>query len=491
MNEEYRNGISTIEPYCVLKTVLHNLWMIIFAGIIGFLAATMVLEVTFAPQYTSSLTFVVTARSGTNTYYTDSNAAKQTAATFSELLQSSLMKRIAARELSMSSLTGDITAEQTGDTNLITVTATADNPKDAFLIIKAVENNYAEVSDYISKTTVLRVLDSPSVSTTASNAENVKSTARICGFGCALLMLAVIIWLFLGRNTVQNREGARTKLDARLIAVIPHEQDRNVKLSKRFGKRGKLSENLVISAPTRSYGFCESIRMISARLEHENENGNSVFMFTSISESEGKSTVSANTAISLCSKGYRVLLIDVDTRKPTQKRMLLKDTDVFMDFGAMFANESFTPKEIIANAYHIKRLGLDTLLNDKQYLSVSDKLMSDRMAEIIKAAKEKYDFVIIDTPPMGYFADSEAMTEFSDASILVARQDVAPAEDINDGIDTLRSGNAKLLGVILNDTRYLFSKTSVYGYGSYGYGKRKRYGYGYGNYSADNKAQKD
>lgn len=494
MNEDNKSFISTIEPYCVLKAVLHNLWMIIFAGIIGFLAATMVLEMAFAPQYTSTITFVVTSRSGTTTYYTDTSAAKQTAATFSELLQSSLMKKIAAEELNTGSISGDITAEQTGETNIITVTATADNPKDAFQIIKAVENNYAEISDYISRTAVLRVLDRPRVSATAANAASTRDTAVKCGYICALAMLAAIVWLFISRETVQNREGAKVKLDARLIAVIPHEQNGGIGLFKKSGKKKKLSESLLISAPTRSYGFCESMRMVSARLEHEKEKGNSVFMFTSISESEGKSTVSANTAISLCNKGYKVLIIDVDTRKPAQKRLLLKNNEVFKDFGAMFENESYTPAEIVANVYHMKQSGLDTLLNVKPYRSVSEKLLSDRMAEIIRIAKEKYDYVIIDTPPMGYFADSEAMTEVSDAAILVARQDVAPAEDINDGIDTLQSSNAKLLGVVLNDVHYLLPSASVYGYGSYGYGRRKSgygRGYGYGDYSTGNKARKD
>jgi len=471
---------SAVEPYCVLKAIAHNLWMVIFAGVIGLLAATMILNVTVTPQYSSSMTLVVSARSGASTYYSDTTAAGQTAATFSELLQSSLMKNIVAKEMGVSSISGSISASQVGDTNLITVTATADNPKEAFLIVKAVENNYAEVSDYISRTAVLRVLDSPSVSTSAYNNSDIKRNAKISGLVCAGLMLVAILWIFISRDTVQNREGAKRKLDARILTVIPHEYDRGKKLVKGFDRRKRRSENLLINAPTRSYGFCESMRMISARLEHEKEKGSSVFMFTSITESEGKSTVSANTAISLCNKGYKVLLIDVDTRKPAQKKLLLKDTDLFEDFGAMFENESFTPEEIVNKAYRIKLYGLDILANAKPYLSVLDKLSSDRMAEIIKLAKKKYDYVIVDTPPMGYFADSEVMSEYVDAAVLVVIQDIVPADDINEGIDSLKLGGADMLGVILNDVRYLFQSNSVYGYG-YGYGRSKKgYGYGYG-----------
>lgn len=482
---------GAIEPYCILKTVLHNLWMIVCAGIIGLLVSSMVLAISFAPEYTSSLTFVVSSRSGVTTYNVDTTAAAQTAATFSKLLQSSLMKNIAAEEMGVSSISGDISAEQVAETNLITVNATADNPKDAFLIIKAVEKNYAKVSDYISRTAVLRVLDSPSVSTTPSNIESTRKLTMACGGACGFLMLALVIFIFIKRDTVQNREGAKQKLDGRLLAVIPHEYDKGRNVLKILDRKKKQSENLLIDAPTRSYGFCESMKMVSARLEHEKEKGNTVFMFTSISESEGKSTVSANTAISLCEKGYKVLLIDMDTRKPAQRKLLLKDIDHFTDFGAMLENESLTPNEVIAKAFCIKKHGLNVLLNNRPYLAVADKLFSGRMAEILNIARKKFDYVIIDTPPMGYFADSEAMTEYADGAVLVVRQNIVPAGDINDGIDNIQNGKAKFLGVILNDAQYLFPSASVYGYGSYGYSKKmSRYGYGYGYGSSENAKKK-
>lgn len=494
MKDKKIKDINTIEPYCVLRAVIRNILMIIMAGIIGFLMSTIVIELTFVPQYASHITFVVTARSGATTYYTDTSAASQAAATFSELLESSLMKKVVAEDLGVNKLTGTIAAEQVAETNLITVTATADNPKDAFLIIKAVEDNYAEVSDYISKATVLRILDNPKVPTVPVNMENTRRNTILFGVACALAMLATIIWMFIQRDTIQNREGAKAKLETKLMAVIPHENN----LSGRSRDKKKLSESLLITAPTRSYGFCESVRMVSVRLENEKDKGNSVFMFTSISESEGKSTVSANTAISLCDRGYKVLLIDIDKRKPAQKKILLKENSIFTDFGAMFDDERYTPAEIVDQAFYIRQYGLFALLNNKPYITAIEKLASSRMAEIIRIAKEKYDFVIIDTPPMGYFADSEAMAEYADCSVLVVRQDVVPADDINDGVDTLQAGKAKLLGVVLNDVRYLMPTTSVYGYGygygkyGYGFGKKKnmsRYGYGYGNYtvSDDNK----
>lgn len=93
---------------------------------------------------------------------------------------------------------------------------------------------------------------------------------------------------------------------------------------------------------------------------------------------------------------------------------------------------------------------------------------------MVALAREQYDYVIIDSPPLGFFSDSELLSDLSDASVLVVRQDTVPAPEINDAIDALRAGKAEFLGCILNDMSHLTAYSAGYGYG-YGY-----YGYGYG-----------
>ena len=101
-------------------------------------------------------------------------------------------------------------------------------------------------------------------------------------------------------------------------------------------------------------------------------------------------------------------------------------------------------------------------------------------AKVVALARERYDYVIIDSPPLGFFSDSELLSDLSDASVLVVRQDTVPAPEINDAIDALRAGKAEFLGCILNDMAHLAAWSSGYGYG---YGK-KYDKYGYGQHSA-------
>ena len=99
-----------------------------------------------------------------------------------------------------------------------------------------------------------------------------------------------------------------------------------------------------------------------------------------------------------------------------------------------------------------------------------------------------FDFVLLDTPPMGYFVDAEALAEKADASMIVVRQDRTPAAEINETIDTLRTCKARYLGCILNDITFSFTEGYGgygYGYGHYGYGR-----YGYGRYGKKHTKQK-
>ena len=104
----------------------------------------------------------------------------------------------------------------------------------------------------------------------------------------------------------------------------------------------------------------------------------------------------------------------------------------------------------------------------------AELLSGDTMDTLIQQLRV-FDYVIIDTPPMGMFPDAEILAEKVDASMLVVRQDYTAACDINDAVDTLRRCRSGFLGCILNDMLVL--PHYQYGYGSrYGYGSKYNYG---------------
>ena len=576
--DENNQGLqwSHIEPLCILRALARQLWMLLLAALTCAMAAWIVLTCFVTQQYTSSTTFSVTTRTS-NLYYTNITAAADVAASYSQLLQSRVLRQTMEQNLGMP-LNGAVTAQQLGETNLIRVTVTADTPRQALVLLKAVSDNYGSLSAHVSSTAVLSQLNSPSLSVAPSRSYNVPKICLMAAIAGAALTALGVAWASVSSGTVQTQEGARSDLDAKIISTVPHEGRRTRKLlgwfddrrrerrARRGGKR--LRRNLNISSPAISFAFTESIHRIAEKFQHEHAKGRRVFLFSSVSAAEGKSTLAANTAISLASRGVNVLFIDLDLRRPVQSEMLglsvkqknelgtlltesaapekilsaavtdpatglhsllstksytdviellasdqlakvvalarerydyviidspplgffsdsellsdLSDASVLVVRLGTLLTESAAPEKILSAAVTDPATGLHSLLSTKSYTDVIELLASDQLAKVVALARERYDYVIIDSPPLGFFSDSELLSDLSDASVLVVRQDTVPAPEINDAIDALRAGKAEFLGCILNDMAHLAAWSSGYGYG---YGK-KYDKYGYGQHSA-------
>lgn len=489
--EEKNRGLqwSHIEPYCLLRTLLRQLWMLLMAGAACAMAAWIVLSCFVTQQYTSSTTFAVTARAST-LYYTNITAAADMASSYTQLLQSRVLRQTMEQDLGMP-LDGTVTAQQLGETNLIRVTVTADTPRQALVLLKAVSDNYGSLSAHVSSTAVLSQLNSPSLSVAPSRSYNVPRICLMAAIAGAALTALGVAWASVSSGTVQTQEGARSDLDAKIISnegrrtrkLLGWMDDRRERQARRGGKR--LRRNLNISSPAISFAFTESIHRIAEKFQHEHARGRRVFLFSSVSAAEGKSTLAANTAISLASRGVSVLFIDLDLRRPVQSEMLGLSVKQKNELGTLLT-ESAAPEKILSAAVTDPATGLHSLLSTKSYTDVIELLASDQLAKVVALARERYDYVIIDSPPLGFFSDSELLSDLSDASVLVVRQDTVPAPEINDAIDALRAGKAEFLGCILNDMSHLtaYSAGYGYGYGYYGYGYGKKYDkYGYGHHS--------
>lgn len=487
--DENNQGLqwSHIEPLCILRALARQLWMLLLAALTCAMAAWIVLTCFVTQQYTSSTTFSVTTRTS-NLYYTNITAAADVAASYSQLLQSRVLRQTMEQNLGMP-LNGTVSAQQLGETNLIRVTVTADTPRQALVLLKAVSDNYGSLSAHVSSTAVLSQLNSPSLSVAPSRSYNVPRICLMAAIAGAALTALGVAWASVSSGTVQTQEGARSDLDAKIISTVPHEGRRTRKLlgwfddrrrerrARRGGKR--LRRNLNISSPAISFAFTESIHRIAEKFQHEHAKGRRVFLFSSVSAAEGKSTLAANTAISLASRGVNVLFIDLDLRRPVQSEMLGLSVKQKNELGTLLT-ESAAPEKILSAAVTDPATGLHSLLSTKSYTDVIELLASDQLAKVVALARERYDYVIIDSPPLGFFSDSELLSDLSDASVLVVRQDTVPAPEINDAIDALRAGKAEFLGCILNDMAHLAAWSSGYGYG---YGK-KYDKYGYGQHSA-------
>jgi capsular exopolysaccharide synthesis family protein len=417
------------------------------------------------------MTYAVTAHSDSHSPGASLTATKEVAAVLSEMLTTDMIyEGIRTADSRLKDFNGTITAQQVGETNFIIVNVVAFTPEQAFLALTTLTEVFPNVVDYISNRCSLAIMKAPAVSSAPVNAGNARRTAILAGVVGAMAMAVLICYMNIQRGTVQTRTGARQTLDAPIIASLEHER-KNRTLKSLIHR---VNKHVQVFSPTISFAYSEQISVINNQLEHEaDEKGRKMFMVTGIGESEGKSTVAGNIAAGLALRGHKVALLDCDLRKPAQNKFFDDTYSSAMPLNKMLA-QPFSYENMENCCVANQRLGLHMYFALRQDSRSVELLSGETMKHLLQALGN-YDFVIIDTPPMGMFPDAEVIADMVDATLLVVRQDYVPAMDINGTIDTLQKCKASFLGVVLNDMVEL--GYGVPGYGSY-YGYGRKYGYG-------------
>lgn len=458
-------NLSDISPICVARMLLRNLWMIVATAMIFAMGSSLVLSLGYEPVYQASMTYAVTSRLTSFSSANNLSASKEVASVMMELLETNVITdEIRQYSPELADFDGSITAAQVGDTNMLTVTAQASTPELAFRALDALVEIFPELSDYISQSSMAQVIRNPSVSAWPINQVNKTGMAKKCALAGGALMALLLCWMCVRRETIQTREGARHLLDAHILATVPHERkNRTLKAAIQ-----KATKGLQVFAPTTSYLYMEQINQICSRLEQENAaNGYRTFLITGVGENEGKSTIAGNVAAMLAMKGKKVALVDGDLRKPAMNRFFDGAYQSKLPLDQML-QQPFSRENLLECMVRHPRLGLYMLFCAKPVGKSMRLLTGDNMKHLLRNM-QVFDYVIIDTPPMGFFADAEALADQVDASILVARQDYTPACDLNDAADALRSAKSTFLGCVLNNMTGVRMSGNGYGYG-YGYG---------------------
>ena len=187
----------------------------------------------------------------------------------------------------------------------------------------------------------------------------------------------------------------------------------------------------------------EQYRKLAAAMHQaQRANGFKVMMVASALASEGKTLTTANLALTL-SESYRrnVLLIDGDLRRPSMHT-------VFQVAGSPGLSEGLISKEETSLPLH--RLGprLTLLPAGRPTSDPISALTADRMRRLIDEAREVFDWVIIDTPPIGLLTDASLVSSMADGVILVVKAESTPYEMVNRAVAAI--GRERLMGVVLN-----------------------------------------
>lgn len=186
--------------------------------------------------------------------------------------------------------------------------------------------------------------------------------------------------------------------------------------------------------------------------------------------SEGKSTTILNLAISFAETGSKVLLIDADMRRPSLARLLIETASP----GLSNVIVGFCEAE---DAIHKDvRPNLDVLFSGDVPPNPLELLGNPRMKAIIDSMSERYDYILVDTPPVSIVSDACEIANITDGVLFLVRQNSTEKEAVIRGVKQLELSNSRLLGFVLNG---IISENTK----GYKYRYRYRYRYKYGYYS--------
>ncbi|MDR2853916.1 MAG: polysaccharide biosynthesis tyrosine autokinase [Prevotellaceae bacterium] len=239
-------------------------------------------------------------------------------------------------------------------------------------------------------------------------------------------------------------------------------------------RHSKTTDPILVTKSPRS-SFTEMFRIIRTRIEFiVLRKTNIVILITSTESGDGKTYFATNLSAVYAMTKRKTLLIDMDIRKPSVLREFGKTTR----YGATdYLVGDCTLEEAIIQ---IEGLEYDILSAGTIPPNPGELVRSDRLKEMIDILRTKYDYIVMDTSPVGLVADSYALMSFTDINLFVVRQNKTSKAFAKRILTQLKADNIKNLYSVLNDANPHGSGGGYYSsrYGKYGeYGEYGSYGY--------------
>jgi capsular exopolysaccharide synthesis family protein len=227
----------------------------------------------------------------------------------------------------------------------------------------------------------------------------------------------------------------------------------------------------------------EIFRGMRTNIQFMMKENDKVIMFTSATSGEGKTFNAANLAVSFALLGKKTILLGLDIRKPALGRLFdIKDRAIGISnlLTKDSVNKEDLKSQICSSGINVN---LDMLLAGPTPPNPTELLARENMGQIMKMLREEYDYIIMDTAPVGLVSDTFQIAKHTDVTVFVCRADYTPKSSFAI-LNSLRAED-KLPNICIVINGIDMSKKKYgyyYGYGKYGKYGRYAYGYGYGRY---------
>lgn len=266
-----------------------------------------------------------------------------------------------------------------------------------------------------------------------------------------LIPLIIVFTLFFINNSIQNTDDISNLTQIPLIGVVGINKEKS---------------NLAVFDKPKS-PLSEAFRAIRSSLQFlykkQQVDGAKTLMITSSISGEGKTFCSVNIATVFALSEKRTVIVGLDLRKPK----LAEEFDLINQYGVV--NYLIRQKSLAEIVNKTKIPHLDVIFSGPIPPNPSELIIGETMKELIDELKINYDYIILDTPPVGLVSDALELIQFSDVTLYIVRQNYTKKEMIMLLNNRVKRGELNNVSIVLNGFENKAKYGSAYGYG-YGYG---------------------
>jgi succinoglycan biosynthesis transport protein ExoP len=449
-------------PSLTMGDLVRKNWLLVIASTVVGILGGLVFTANQTPLYSSSTQVYVsvdlTVTQSANDLLQGGNAAEQRVRSYLDLVTKSTVLEPVAEDLGVSrqSLAEQVSASSPARSVLIDISATSPDPQQARDIAEAVRERFQDVveneierpSGSDASSVTLLVTEPAEVPTTPSS-----PSIRTNGVLGAFLGILLGVGLAAGRVVLDTRIHRAADVEASfavpVVGSVPFVRD-------------AVDHPLIVKHVQRGRA-AEAFRTLRANLRFlDNGVPNRAFVVSSAQQSEGKSTTVTNLAVVLAETGARVALIDGDLRRPRVADIMGLEgavglTDVLI--GRFELDDVLQPW----GAHGLTVLPAGTVPPNP-----SELLGSAQMQLLVETLTSRFDYVLIDAPPVLPVADATLLGAITNGVLMVAAAKKSKRAELAAALRAFDIADVRCLGVVVTMTR---SKSTTDGYGSGYYGE--------------------
>ena len=337
--------------------------------------------------------------------------------------------------ISVSDIRNGLSISQYNETNILTMRLTWNNGEEGLLIWHAVVDAANKLLPQIEQVGRLQIFNEAETRLISSRTANIKTwmLLPVLGFGAGM-GFAVIELLI--RPTLINVKDVETVFGLETIGIIPYDH-------AYFANRASLLVADDKSSSEVAQNFSSSAYILRNRIGLKDKCH--CFYITSSTGQEGRTSVAANLAIQLSDMERHTLLIDFDYKNPMLGSLFLNKVDYGHSLNALYRGEIALDDSITTLTGYLDIL---PMVMDHNLIYLDSTII-----DVIATLRDRYQYIIIDAPPVGKESETLSLNQVADTVLFVARYDTASIPEIQATLEKLDKSGIRIMGCIVNGVK--------------------------------------